>query len=271
VATPFQLLVGCVGGGALKWQMCTGVLPPGLTLDSTGLIQGTPTTVGSYPFTLLITHERRSDTKALTIPVRSPLAFAVPSDVPKAEVGVPLTPGLELEATGGSGKYTWEVDPATLPRGLVLDREETSNDDTDTAPESNPEGAWVLTGTPRASGSFPVALTVSDGEGRSAKGQLIVRIEPKLRVATKRLPLTKVGNNYRVLLRTIGGVDPVRWKPVKGEGRFPPGVRLNKKLGLLVGKPRKPGVYRFMLEATDRFKVNAKRKLVIVVKAKPKK
>jgi hypothetical protein len=191
--------------------------------------------------------------------------------VPKAEVGVPLTPGLELEATGGSGKYTWEVDPATLPRGLVLDREETSNDDTDTAPESNPEGAWVLTGTPRASGSFPVALTVSDGEGRSAKGQLIVRIEPKLRVATKRLPLTKVGNNYRVLLRTIGGVDPVRWKPVKGEGRFPPGVRLNKKLGLLVGKPRKPGVYRFMLEATDRFKVNAKRKLVIVVKAKPKK
>ncbi len=251
LATPYALQVGWTGGGNITWAISAGALPPGMTLDQTGLIQGTPTTAGSFTFTLLIKHEFRSDTKNLTLSVRERLAFTVPTDVPAAEVGVPLTP-LGLAASGGSEKYTWEIDPATLPAGVAVDAE------------------GKIVGTPRVAGTFPIVVVVKDDEGRSATGQLVITIAPKLAVATRRLPQTKVGKTFKALLRTSGGIAPVRWKAVRGEGRFPPGVRLNKKTGLLVGKPRKPGVYRFMVQATDGFKVTATRKLAIVVKAPPK-
>ncbi|MFJ6197286.1 beta strand repeat-containing protein [Micromonospora sp. NPDC092111] len=43
------------GTGPFVWSVSAGSLPPGLTLNtSTGLLAGTPTTVGSYPFTIQV-------------------------------------------------------------------------------------------------------------------------------------------------------------------------------------------------------------------------
>ncbi|MDH4177794.1 MAG: Ig domain-containing protein [Thermoleophilia bacterium] len=249
--TPYSLQLTWVGGGTITWSVSAGVLPPGFTLDQSGLLQGTPTTVGLYDFTIFITDGKRSDTKRLLIAVRNKLAFAPPGAVPAAEVGVELTP-LPLTATGGSEKYTWEVDPLTLPGGLRLDTEAR------------------IVGTPRVAGTFAIAVTVKDDEGRSATGEVALTIAPKLRIATRRLPQSKVGNPFSVELSVLGGVEPIRWRAVKGEGRFPPGVRLNRKTGLLAGKPRKPGRYRFVIEATDGFKVTAQRTLTIVVRALPR-
>lgn len=42
----------------LSWQVSSGVLPPGLLLDEeTGIIAGTPTTAGTYDFTILLQTE----------------------------------------------------------------------------------------------------------------------------------------------------------------------------------------------------------------------
>jgi putative Ig domain-containing protein len=43
------------GQPPLSWNIRSGSLPPGLTLDSLGLISGTPTAAGTYPFTLQVT------------------------------------------------------------------------------------------------------------------------------------------------------------------------------------------------------------------------
>lgn len=42
------------GQPPFAWSMSAGSLPPGLSLDSLGLIHGTPTTAGTYNFTLLV-------------------------------------------------------------------------------------------------------------------------------------------------------------------------------------------------------------------------
>jgi hypothetical protein len=42
------------GQPPFAWSVSAGSLPPGLTLDSLGLIHGTPTTAGTYNFTLLV-------------------------------------------------------------------------------------------------------------------------------------------------------------------------------------------------------------------------
>lgn len=42
-------------GGNVSWSVTGGQLPPGLSLDSTGTLEGTPTYLGSYSFDVLVT------------------------------------------------------------------------------------------------------------------------------------------------------------------------------------------------------------------------
>jgi len=50
----FQLNFNGGYNGGATWSS-TGTLPPGLNLSNTGLISGTPTTPGTYPFTITAT------------------------------------------------------------------------------------------------------------------------------------------------------------------------------------------------------------------------
>ena len=97
----------------------SGQLPPGLTLGATdGVISGTPTTEGSYPFIVRAAlADGRADTKALQIDVRAPVTIA-PQTARRSEIGVPFQ--LALVATGGSGTYTWTLSSGTLPAGVTL-------------------------------------------------------------------------------------------------------------------------------------------------------
>ena len=65
--------------GALTWKLAGGALPPGLTLSAGGLISGTPTTAGTFTFTVMVSNDYESDAVELTItiveaPTRPPLA-----------------------------------------------------------------------------------------------------------------------------------------------------------------------------------------------------
>lgn len=53
---PFaQQLAGSGGAAPYRYALSAGSLPAGLTLSQSGLLSGTPTTQGSYTFTLTIT------------------------------------------------------------------------------------------------------------------------------------------------------------------------------------------------------------------------
>ena len=54
------------GTSPFTWSVSAGTLPPGLTLGaSTGLLSGTPTTAGTYSFTVKVTDQPGlSDTEA---------------------------------------------------------------------------------------------------------------------------------------------------------------------------------------------------------------
>lgn len=44
------------GSATITYSLLSGSLPPGLTLNSTGSVTGTPTTVGTYTFTIRATN-----------------------------------------------------------------------------------------------------------------------------------------------------------------------------------------------------------------------
>ena len=124
VGAPFSLQMTSNLPDAKSWTIASGQLPPGVNLDpASGLISGTPTTAGTYSFTVSavlspdpLQNPARSDTKALQIVVRPAVVITAgepftTSSLVKWEVGVPFD--ATFTATGGNETYTW-----ALARGL---------------------------------------------------------------------------------------------------------------------------------------------------------
>ncbi len=136
-------------------------LPSGLTLNSSsGLISGTPTVVGTTTVTIQVMDSSGvTATEALTIAV-VPLKIN-PSTVTLA-AGV--RSASMLSTSGGVGPYTYAVTSGALPSGLTLS-----------------SSSGLISGTPAATGSTPVTITVTDstpGTLLSAQQTITVSVVP---------------------------------------------------------------------------------------------
>jgi hypothetical protein len=252
VNTPYSQQLTYDGGGSVTWSISSGALPPGLSLGSTtGLLAGSPNTVGSYTFTVLVqdTSSARSDTKTLTLDVLAPLQATI-GTAPAAEVGIPFK-GVTPTATGGKTPYAWKLASGTLPDGLALD-----------------PATGAITGTPNAPGSYNVQIAVSDAYNTSANVSLAIVVARQPAFKTGLLRPGKQGTAYQATFRTSGGVEPLRFK-VKS-GRFPIGVRLDRSAGVLAGTPRSSGTFRFTITVTDRLGGTSDESYTLIVKPKPK-
>jgi hypothetical protein len=183
----------------------SGGLPPGLNLNSSnGNISGTPTSTGSFPFTLRVTDQiPQSDQQNFTITINPPAPPTINSfTLPAGTVNQPY-PNTQLTATGGALPYTWSVNPA-LPNGLSL----------------NPSSG-VISGTP-LSGSNGVTshtFTVTDStapihqiDSTAPKSLTINANVTPVSITTTSLPSGTVGQSYTApLLAASGGTSPYNW------------------------------------------------------------
>ena len=244
---------GCGPGLPYQFRVIAGELPPGLWLRPDGLLGGVPTEVGSWSFWVELSDQDpptqdwcrpAKSQREFKVVVNAPLAVDAPS-VPLAEVGAPIA-SIRLRATGGSGARTWRLD-GRLPGGVRFD------------------GARArIVGTPKSAGVFRLKLVVADEAGRSATASVVLVVRPRLAIATTRLAIVRVGRASSARVRSLGGVGPVRFRAVSG--RFPVGIRLDPRMGVLSGRPRKAGVYRFTVQARDALGVTSSRRFVLTVR-----
>ena len=225
------------GNAPVIWAVTAGSLPPGLTLDSlTGIISGTPTAAGSFPFTVSLT-----DTSAPTpsvafrnvsITIATPLVITT-TKLADGVVGVSYTQ--TLAAIGGDSNYTWRLSSGTLPAGLAL------------------SSSGVISGVPTTvtSGTSFVAQVQDSGTPQQTKTQtLSIRIATLLTINTApTLPDAIVGAPYSQTLQTGGGTAPFAWSVTSGAP--PAGLQLSTA-GVLNGTPTAPSpTTTFTVQALD--------------------
>ncbi|MEI9975198.1 MAG: putative Ig domain-containing protein [Ignavibacteriota bacterium] len=165
-----------------------GALPPGVSMSNSGLLSGTPTKAGSYPFLVYIDDSTGASAhQNYTLNVAAPgLLITAPSPLPAGQINVPYT--AQLSATGGVGApFFWSA--TGLPNGLTI---------------ANNSG--LIAGIPRASGSFPIGVTAGDSSGATVTQSYTLTIaSTTLTITTSALPNGAVGSSYNAAVSASGG------------------------------------------------------------------
>jgi hypothetical protein len=133
--------------GAFTVAVTAGALPDGLTMDTTGLITGTPTVAGTFTYTATITDTVGTGEVAcsITIATSSSLGLGCASP-PDGVVGVEYLH--RFPVSGGIPPYTFAIISGSLPPGLTLD-----------------SLRGEVSGTPTLAGDFEFTIQVSDDFG----------------------------------------------------------------------------------------------------------
>ncbi|WP_019135849.1 beta strand repeat-containing protein, partial [Cellulomonas massiliensis] len=142
IGTAFSADLAATGRPAPTFSVTAGSLPPGLTLSSGGRLAGTPTTGGTYTFTVGATNALGSATQASTLTVTGPpvLDHAPTATFTRGQAG-------SFGVTAG-GYPVPTITAAGLPAGLTL---------TDRG-----DGTASITGTPTVAGTTSVTLTATN-------------------------------------------------------------------------------------------------------------
>lgn len=182
-----------------------------------------------------------SVTQEVTASSSEPLAIATAS-LPGGKKGVAYS--YTLQGSGGKPPYTWQG--SGLPPGLSLNT-----------------NTGVISGTPTASGTYTVTLTMSDSAGGDAGSasknlQLVIGASSSgggggggtttLNISMASPPDGKEDIDFTHIFKATGGRSPYSFE-VTG-GALPEGVSLAKD-GTLKGKPIIAGSYKFTITVRD--------------------
>lgn len=182
-ATQRQQYFGYLGvsGGTYPyaWSIASGNLPPGLKLDQSGSVNGTPTTLGTYNFTVQVTDStspQQTAQSAQTITVSPPALLVMPSLPGRLPLNVAFD-GF-IAAQGGTPPYTWSLSNGSLPPGLQLNT-----------------ATGEVSGTPSTAGTYSFAAQVVDSASQTAYQGYTILVDTALGRNDTIAKATPLGNS----------------------------------------------------------------------------
>ena len=224
-----------VGGGTAPytWSLYSGILPTGITLSSSGVLSGTPTSLGSFTFVVKATDaDNCSGTQQLTLTVNYPPITITPATLTNA---VRLVPYMQqLSASGGTSPYTFSKLTGSLPTGLSIS-----------------SGGLISGISTAAPGSYSFTVQALDADGAPGTQPYSITILcPTLVVSPTSLSSGVVGTSYTASLTVAGGSAPYAWSVATGS--LPAGLSMNSS-GLISGTPTQATNATFTVQAMDSY------------------
>jgi len=206
----------------------SGTLPPGLTLDETGRVTGTPTMPGTYTFTVQATNAAGISQATSTITI-------APAPIPPTITGYPT--GATVGATyyfrytvTGFPTPSVSVQSGTLPPGLIIDE------------------AGGLTGIPTTAGTYTFTVQAENAATTAVRtSTIVVASAPVAPTLSGVVAAGVVGSAYDYTYTVTGTPAPT---VTLQSGTLPPGLALDP-VGRLTGTPTKAGTYTFTVQAAN--------------------
>jgi hypothetical protein len=155
VGVAYSTTLTATGGTpSYSWGFVTGALPPGLSVGATGTISGTPTTAGTFTFTVQVTDstsptpQSTTATFSLTVSAGTGGLTFTSVTLPNGAVTVPY--GADIQVTGGTQPYTFSA--TGLPTSFAIDATATGD----------AAAGHVRNDAPMTAGTFTFNVTVTD-------------------------------------------------------------------------------------------------------------
>jgi hypothetical protein len=198
VSVPLALPLSILGGsGPYQWSLVSG--PSWLRLEtntgSTNRLTGTPPSAGGYSYTVSVTDaiDSLAAVNTCNLQVGSSTLGIVSGGCPteRPRVGIPFS--VDLEATGGTSVYRWDL---TGPSWLTITQREGSR--------------TSLAGTPPAGGLYNFTITLSDDLGATTQLSCQLDVIPALEIRGQ-LPELVKGQPFLSTLEAQGGQGPFSW------------------------------------------------------------
>jgi serine/threonine-protein kinase len=219
------------GSGPYSWSV-TG-LPGGLSTNGSGptlTISGSPAAAGTFTARVSV-HDsakpQHAGTASLTLTVAEP-PLQITSYLPAGTAGQGYS--TTITGSGGNGSYSWQA-VSGLPGGLTA------------TPSGN---TLTISGSPEASGGFPVTVSVSDTESpaQTATASLTLTVgAPPVQITTTGLPSGTAGSGYDATADATGGGGSYTWSA----SGLPSGLSIDPGSGEITGTPSDSGSYQVTL------------------------
>jgi hypothetical protein len=202
----------------------------GLSLSASGVLSGTPTTVGSSSRTVTLNGASGSTTGAFLLAVTQGAPQVKPSQSFNAVVGIPFTGTLFALDTAKRPVTSWAA--TGLPSGLILNA-----------------STGVISGFPTDDGAFSVSVTAS-GPGGTGNGTVLFSIGAGKPIITGNQIFT--GNVEVPFSATLQAQD-VANRPVTtwAATNLPDWATLDPATGNISGTPTSRTTQRFFVTATN--------------------
>ncbi|MBN2104135.1 putative Ig domain-containing protein [bacterium] len=235
------------GSGDWSWHLCSGSLPPGMTLNDNGdhaTVRGTPGTAGTYTFSVQVTDNIYTglfETKRFSLTIGEVAPFRIiTTSLSNATVYDYYTD--YLCAADGILPYSWDVISGSLPPDLYT---------------GAPINECVdISGIPNSVGvhAFTVRVTDSDSPPKIHTRAFSITVNPEPLVIYTDSPLPEgqyLEGGYEALICATGGTADYSWSMTGGA--LPAGLSFSDwgECARVTGTPTETGTFSITVRVTD--------------------
>jgi hypothetical protein len=245
IALSYAALFYTQGGyPPIQFALASGSFPPGVTLDKTQALQGTPSAPGKYTFTI-----QASDTKMPTLTASQAFTLTIDNNLVVPYTALPdavqnISYLEQIKPAGGTPPYHFVLGTnSSMPPGLQFD------------PTTGKVYGTPTTTTAPAYDPLFVTITDSASPQASISAFLTITVQPSLSFQTTTLQDSARGFNYAESLTIVGGRAPYTVQVTSGAlpggltiAPTPYGSTFN-----LTGVPTTDGLFKFTVQVSDSY------------------